>query len=188
MKAKWRKELRQRFAQLEDKKKRTEMLVQHLGSFLQTRSGDWCIYQALESEISLDSLLGKLPNITWVYPKVMDAGDGQEMHLHFFEPRKGFEKAYAGILEPVLEDAREVSISEIAGFLVPGLGFDPKGIRLGKGKGHYDRALKNFSGELVGISFSSLIVPGLPEDPWDVRMQWLATENGLTQVGLEKVR
>jgi 5-formyltetrahydrofolate cyclo-ligase len=177
LKAKWRKELRARFAQLDDKVKWTQQLCEHLANFLQSRSGDWCIYQALDSEISLDPLLTKVPNITWVFPKVMVKEDGAR--LHFFEPRKGFEKAYAGILEPVLEEAREVSIKEIAGFLVPGLGFDPKGIRLGKGKGHYDRALMNFSGEMVGVSFSSLIVPELPEDPWDVRMQWLATENGL---------
>lgn len=101
--------------------------------------------------------------------------------LHFFEPRKGFEKAYAGILEPVLEDAREVSLDEISGFLVPGLGFDSKGVRMGKGKGHYDRALQNFSGELIGVSLSDLVVPELPEDPWDVRMHWVATEKGLTR-------
>ncbi len=148
--------------------------------FLKSRSGDWCIYQALESEISLDSILLRVPNITWVYPKVMKQDVGA--HLHFFEPRKGFEKAYAGILEPVLEDAREVSLNEISGFLVPGLGFDSRGTRMGKGKGHYDRALQNFSGELVGVSFSSLVVPQLPNDPWDVRMHWLATETGLQKI------
>jgi len=175
LKAKWRKELRARFAQLENKAKWTEQLNEHLAAFLKNRSGDWCIYQAMDAEISLDSLLKNVPNVTWVFPKVMTKEDGAR--LHFFEPRKGFEKAYAGILEPVLEEAREVSLKEISGFLVPGLGFSPKGVRLGKGKGHYDRALQNFSGELVGVSFSSLIVPELPEDPWDVRVQWLATEN-----------
>jgi 5-formyltetrahydrofolate cyclo-ligase len=181
LKADWRKELKARFAGLEEKAKWTELLVEHLASFLHSRSGDWCIYQALDSEISLDSLLPKVPNVRWVYPKVMTLSDATR-RLHFFEPRQGFEKAYAGILEPVLKDAREVSIKEIQGFLVPGLGFDPKGIRLGKGKGHYDRALQDFSGELVGVSFSSLIVIELPEDPWDIRMQWLATEQGLQKV------
>jgi 5-formyltetrahydrofolate cyclo-ligase len=165
---------------LDDKAKKTSELVEHLVDFLKGRSGDWCIYQALESEISLDSLLTKVPNITWVYPKVIKRNVGA--HLHFFEPRKGFEKAYAGILEPVLEDAREVSLKEISGFLVPGLGFDSKGTRMGKGKGHYDRALQNFPGELVGVSFSSLVVPELPEDPWDVRMHWVATETGLQKI------
>jgi 5-formyltetrahydrofolate cyclo-ligase len=121
-------------------------------------------------------LLPNVPNVKWVFPKVM-AG-----HLRFFEPLQGFEKSYAGILEPVVHDAREVSIHEISGFLVPGLGFDQKGVRLGKGKGYYDRSLKNFSGETLGVSFSSLVVPKLPEDPWDIRMQWLATEKGIDRV------
>ena len=68
----------------------------------------------------------------------------------------------------MLENAREISVHEISGMLVPGLGFDQKGGRLGKGKGYYDRALQNFRGETVGISFSSLIVDQLPHDPWDV--------------------
>jgi 5-formyltetrahydrofolate cyclo-ligase len=155
---------------------RTEKVVGHLSSFLKSRSGDWCVYQALDGEISLNQLLPNVPNVKWVFPKVM-AG-----HLRFFEPLQGFEKAYAGILEPVVHNAREVSNQEISGFLVPGLGFDQKGVRLGKGKGYYDKCLKNFSGEIVGVSFFSLVVPELPEDPWDVRMQWLATEKGIQRL------
>lgn len=176
MKKQWRTELKTRFARLEEKDKLTEQLIEHLASFLKNRSGDWCLYQALDSEISLAQLPSKLSNITWVYPKVI--GD----KLHFFEPRNGFQKAYAGILEPVTENAREISAKEISGFLVPGLGFDQKGGRLGKGKGYYDKALQNFSGELVGVSFSSLVVEELPKDPWDVQMHWLATEKGVLKV------
>ena len=80
MKATLRKEFRARFAQLENKEERTAKLIEHLAQFLRTRSGDWCIYQALESEISLSSLLPKVPNVIWVYPKVMNGT------LHFFEP------------------------------------------------------------------------------------------------------
>jgi len=176
MKDQWRRELRNRFAGLDEKEKWTEQLIEHLSHFLKNRSGDWCLYQALDSEISLAQLLSEVSNITWVYPKVI--GD----KLHFFEPRSGFQKAYAGIREPVTENAREVSIQEISGFLVPGLGFDQKGVRIGKGKGYYDKALQSFSGETVGISFSSLIVDELPSDPWDVKMKWLATEKGILKV------
>ncbi len=161
---------------MDNKEQWTQKLVEHLAHFLKDQSGDWCLYQALESEISLAQLLPKVPNVTWVYPKVMGG------KLHFFEPRKGFEKAYAGILEPVLTDAREISIQEISGFLVPALGYDPRGVRLGKGKGYYDKALQNYSGLTVGVSFSSLIVKELPADPWDVRVQWLATEEGVKKV------
>lgn len=179
LKAQWRIEFKSRFAQLDQKEEKTHQLVNHLADFLRSRSGDWCVYQALDSEISIAQLLQKVPNVIWVFPKVIK---GQ---LHFFEP-VSFEKGYAGILEPVIDNAREVSISEISGFLVPGLGFDQKGVRLGKGKGYYDKALQNFSGELIGISFSSLVVEELPSDPWDVRMQWLATEKGVEKVELWK--
>jgi 5-formyltetrahydrofolate cyclo-ligase len=172
-----RKEFKTRFAQLEKKEEFTAKLIEHLAGFLQAQSGDWCVYQALDSEISINQLLPKVPNVTWIYPKVMEGT------LRFFEPKLGFEKAYQGIQEPILDQAREVSLQEISGFLVPGLGFDEKGVRLGKGKGYYDRALQNFPGETIGISFSSLIVSELPADPWDVKMKWLATEKGVLKVG-----
>ncbi len=173
MKAQLRDELKARFAQAQDKESWTRDLVEHLYQFLKSQSGDWCVYQALDSEISLANLLPRLPKIVWVYPKVIGGG------LHFFEPKRGFEKAYAGIMEPVLTEAREISIQEVTGILVPGLGFDSKGVRLGKGKGYYDKALQNYQGITVGVSFSSLIVDELPADPWDVRVQWIATEKGL---------
>ena len=135
------------------------------------------MYQALDSEISLVQLLPKVPNILWVYPRVMNG------KLHFFEPKAGFETAAFGILEPVPEGAREISVKEISGFLVPGLGFDQKGGRIGKGKGYYDQALANYAGETVGISFSSLVVDELPKDAWDVKMKWLATEKGVVKIG-----
>ncbi len=185
-KAYWRREFRTRFKELADKEEKTNQLVEHLLRFLQNRKGDWCVYQALESEISLNSLLPKVsesnPEVTWVYPKVIAD------RLHFFEPLHGFEKAYAGILEPVPHDAREVSSKEISGFLVPALGFDQRGVRLGKGKGYYDRALAGFAGEIVGVSFSSLIVDELPTDAWDVPMQWLATEKGVRKVNEKKIK
>lgn len=150
--------------------------MEHLAEFLKHQSGDWCVYQALESEINLQQLLPKVSNVIWVYPKVIGG------RLHFFEPKQGFEKAYAGIMEPVPHNAREISIHEISGFLVPALGFDERGVRLGKGKGYYDRALQNYPGLTVGVSFSSLVVPELPVDPWDVRMRFLATEKGVKKV------
>lgn len=171
-----RKELKAQFARIEDKEEKTHQLIEHLADFLRFRSGEWCLYQALESEISLSSLLPKTPHILWVYPRVMDG------KLRFFEPAKGFEKAYAGIMEPVLEGAREINVDQISGILVPGLGFDQTGGRIGKGKGYYDQALCDFQGETVGICFSSLVLNKLPSDPWDVKMNWLATEKGVKKV------
>ena len=45
-----------------------------------------------------------------------------------------------GIAEPTGEDITDLSIIDMV--IVPGVGFDPKGNRLGRGKGFYDRLLK----------------------------------------------
>ena len=64
--------------------------------------------------------------------------------------------------------------------LVPGLGFDVAGTRLGRGAGFYDRALAALRSECtvvaVGLSFETQIVPVLPADPWDQPVDFIATE------------
>ena len=62
-------------------------------------------------------------------------------------------------------------------FLVPGLAFDDRGVRLGRGGGWYDRALaRHGSGTRVGLAYEFQIVPALPEGAWDVRMDVVVTE------------
>lgn len=69
--------------------------------------------------------------------------------------------------------------------LVPGLGFDRRGGRIGFGKAHYDRALggRLASGAsmpaLVGVCFEPFVVDEVPTDRRDVAMHYLVTDRGL---------
>ena len=64
--------------------------------------------------------------------------------------------------------------------LVPGLAFDAAGIRLGRGGGHYDRALEMYPhGLRVGPAAESQLSPGLPRDDWDQPMDLVVTERRL---------
>jgi 5-formyltetrahydrofolate cyclo-ligase len=64
-------------------------------------------------------------------------------------------------------------------FLVPGVGFDDSGGRLGRGRGWYDHLLSRFDrASRWGLAFSLQLVPHLPLDPWDVRMNAVVTERG----------
>lgn len=68
--------------------------------------------------------------------------------------------------------------------IVPGVGFDPAGTRLGRGAGFYDRALvrlRSHSLVTVGIAFDVQIVASLPRDEWDQAMDIVLSEVRLVE-------
>ena len=70
--------------------------------------------------------------------------------------------------------------------LVPGIAFDPRGVRLGRGGGWYDRALaRHPHGVRVGLAYALQIVPHVPEAPWDVRVHAIVTEVQLIAAAAE---
>lgn len=66
--------------------------------------------------------------------------------------------------------------------LLPLLGFDRRGVRLGSGAGYYDRCFafrrETVAPRLIGVAFSAQRFDALPADPWDVRLDAVVTENG----------
>lgn len=59
--------------------------------------------------------------------------------------------------------------------LVPGLGFDLRGRRLGRGKGHYDRLLAGFGGRKIGVAFDFQIVAEVPCEAHDIVLDDIVT-------------
>jgi 5-formyltetrahydrofolate cyclo-ligase len=68
--------------------------------------------------------------------------------------------------------------SPAAVIAVPGIAFTPRGERLGRGGGHYDRALAALAGRAlaVGLAFDLQVVPAIPTLPHDRRVTLLVTE------------
>ncbi len=79
-----------------------------------------------------------------------------------------------GILEPA-PDAPEVSPKEIDAVIVPGVAFDAKGHRLGRGRGFYDRWLQQLGGILVGVGFDHQLIDRVPHVAHDIPMHFVAT-------------
>lgn len=69
--------------------------------------------------------------------------------------------------------------------LVPGLGFDVAGHRLGYGAGNYDRALAGLreSGTVtaVGVGFDAQVVEKLPREDHDMVLDWVVTPGGVAK-------
>ena len=61
-------------------------------------------------------------------------------------------------------------------WLVPGLAFDELCYRLGRGAGYYDRLLQGNRGFKIGVTHDWRILPRLPHDEHDVRMDLVVSE------------
>jgi 5-formyltetrahydrofolate cyclo-ligase len=79
-----------------------------------------------------------------------------------------------GVLEPDPQSP-VFSAKQLDIILVPGIAFDLTGRRLGRGKGHYDRLLAEVSGHKCGVCFDAQVVPSVPEEPHDIRLNSILT-------------
>ena len=86
-----------------------------------------------------------------------------------------------GILEP--ERGEWLDIDKIDLILVPGLGFDRHGGRVGHGGGHYDRMMSGAGVSLckVGVSFESQMFDRILMEENDISMNIVVTESRLVQ-------
>ena len=82
-------------------------------------------------------------------------------------------------------DAEEIPVEILSTILVPGLAFDRRGQRLGRGGGFYDRLLAEvrLDVRILGVAFSEQIVEAVPFEPWDRRVQRIITPTGVLAGG-----
>lgn len=90
------------------------------------------------------------------------------------EPATDLHRGQFGILEPHGRCARFPS-DEMELILVPGVAFDLRGGRLGRGSGYYDQLLGELRGIRCGVAFDQQVVHELPLASHDIRMDFLVT-------------
>lgn len=62
--------------------------------------------------------------------------------------------------------------------LVPALSVDKNFMRIGYGKGYYDRFLQNFQGVSICPCYKEMMTRELPTDEFDIQVDVIATETG----------
>ncbi len=81
---------------------------------------------------------------------------------------------------PAIAPDAEFPDGQFDAIIVPVLGFDRRGYRLGLGKGWYDRFLAGQPQALkIGLAYSWAEVPALPHEPHDVPLNVIVTERGV---------
>ena len=101
-----------------------------------------------------------------VVPRV----EGDEMQFYDYAPEEVACGSF-GIAEPTSE-ARLCRPSEIDLVVVPGVAFTREGLRLGRGKGYYDKYLaqSDFCAYTVGVGYAHQLTQNLPIEPHDRRL------------------
>jgi 5-formyltetrahydrofolate cyclo-ligase len=101
-------------------------------------------------------------------------------------PKTKFVPNRFGIPEPVVRSRDLVRAQELDLILLPLVGFDDKGNRLGMGGGFYDRSLEFLrhrnhwrKPHLLGIAYDFQRINGLAADPWDVPLQGVITDQAV---------
>jgi 5-formyltetrahydrofolate cyclo-ligase len=82
-----------------------------------------------------------------------------------------------GILEPEKNKTRQVSVDDVDLIIVPGVGFDIYGNRIGHGKGYYDRLLEKTKNKtVIALAFEFQIIEEIPTKEHDVPVDMIITE------------
>ena len=178
-----RRELRAARAALapHDRAARSAAVRMHLEALPQlTAASSIAAYAAAGTEVDLDPWLRRVlaRGATLALPVVL----GEAVELAAVEDLGELVRGWRGLREPPPQAAR-IRADAVDAAVVPGLGFDPHGGRLGQGGGHIDRLLAGLrSGvPVIGVAFGVQIVAAVPVEPHDVAVDLVVTEDGVLQ-------
>ena len=138
------------------------------------------------SDLSFGEIFGYYPisqdkDLLEAYKKWKD--DGMKLffpvtsdkEISFFEPRSfdDFSEGPMHVMEPVSRD-KPFMFQEKTLCIVPGLAFTREGMRLGYGKGYYDRFIsKNPNIVTLGVCFEEQVFDELPCDLNDMQLNFV---------------
>ena len=132
-----------------------------------------CTYIPLENEININDYLTTQALLTTTC-----IVDNETKVCVYEEP---LEKNKYNVYQPI--NRKFIDVVDV--FLVPGVGFDLKGTRLGKGSGIYDQILSKFSDSIFfGVTDRNHIVEHIPSEFHDISMNGLITHDEIIFIDL----
>lgn len=129
------------------------------------------LYYSLPDEVQTHDFVEK-----WSRSKkiILPVVKGDELELRSYTGKQDLQKGSYGIEEPQGELFSDYDKIDLA--IIPGVAFDLQGNRLGRGKGYYDRLLKQLKAYKIGICFDFQICEQLPTEEFDKPMNEIWSE------------
>jgi 5-formyltetrahydrofolate cyclo-ligase len=166
----------------EDRLKKSRTICRHLMTLLRDQE-TVMVYTSKEKEVNTVPLITVLlergnPVVVPIIVK-----EDITLRLSFLRDLSALVPSTFGVPEPIGSEipARGEDVGTI---ILPMLGFDRTGGRIGYGAGYYDRFLEKYPAlHKIGIAFACQEIDSLPLDETDVRMDHIVTEEGIIYPG-----
>lgn len=84
------------------------------------------------------------------------------------------------IEEPTGDDIENIDNIEL--IIVPGIAYDNRGNRVGRGKGYYDRLLSRTKATKIGIGYDFQLVDEIDSEPHDITMDIVITDSRIINI------
>jgi 5-formyltetrahydrofolate cyclo-ligase len=162
----------------EDRLEKSDLICRHL--MKQIRDGETVmVYTSKDKEVNTADLITTLiergnPVVVPVIVK-----EDVSLRLSYLRSLSSLVPSTFGVPEPVGNEIPATS-GDVDLIILPMLGFDRTGRRIGYGAGYYDRFLaKNQKLRKIGIAFACQEYENLPADEHDITMDSIITEEGI---------
>ncbi|WP_426415118.1 5-formyltetrahydrofolate cyclo-ligase [Aestuariirhabdus sp. LZHN29] len=148
------------------------------------RSQHIAFYLANDGEIDPDALIQRAWSMgKQCYLPVLKPGSSNELWFTAFHSDTRLTPNRYGINEPSLHHGQHRPAWSLDLVLMPLVGFDPTGNRLGMGGGYYDRSFAFLQQQpplrrptLIGLAHECQRVDQLPCDSWDIPLSEIITD------------
>ena len=162
----------------EDRLEKSKMISRHLMDLVK-KEETVMVFTSKEKEVNTKPLIFSLfeQKNPVVVPIIVR--EDVSLRLSYLRDFSALVPSTFGVPEPIGSEI-PAAAEDIGTIILPMLGFDRRGGRIGYGAGYYDRFLsKNRNMRKIGVAFACQEMDNLPVDENDIPMDHIVTENGI---------